>query len=229
MDKAIQFLLWHGYAVLFTLVFAEQIGLPLPATPILLAIGALAASGQFSFVIALLVALLASVLSDLIWYELGRRRGRSVLNIMCRISLEPDSCVRYTENAFARHGARALLFAKFVPGLNTAAPPLAGMLRMPMRRFLMWTSMGGLLWAGGLSGAGYFFHAQLRRIGILAMHLGTLSIVLMVAGFVGYAAWKYLGRDHYIRRLHGARLIPAEMIRRPEIHEGLESKNTQAS
>lgn len=149
MNETIEFLLRHGYVVLFLFVFAEQIGLPLPAIPVLLAMGALAGAGEMSYGLALGVAVIASVASDLIWYCVGRVRGGSVLNLLCRIALEPDSCVRRTEETFARHGARSLLFAKFVPGLNTAAPPLAGLFRMKLRRFLAFDALGALLYQIG--------------------------------------------------------------------------------
>ncbi|HLE04701.1 MAG TPA: DedA family protein, partial [Anaerolineales bacterium] len=154
MNEAFQFLLRYGYAVLFGFVFAEQLGLPIPAIPVLLAMGALVGAGHFSLAIAIPVALLAALLSDVIWYQLGRYRGPSVLNLICRISLEPDSCVRRTENVFASHGARALLFAKFIPGLSTAAPPLAGIFRMRLPRFLIWDGAGTLLWIGTFVGTG---------------------------------------------------------------------------
>ena len=124
MDQVAEFLTRHGYLVLFGTVFVEQIGLPLPAIPILLAAGALARTGHMDFMPVVALALLASLTSDCIWYEIGRRRGGRVLGLLCRISLEPDTCVRKTESVFARHGTRSLLIAKFVPGLSTAAPPM---------------------------------------------------------------------------------------------------------
>src|SRR3989442_381188 len=122
----VRFLLTHGYALLFACVLAEQVGLPVPAVPILLGVGALAGSGHMSVVVALCVAAAASLPPDLAWYELGRRRGSRVLGVLCRVSLEPDFCVRRTENLFVRYGWRTLLIAKFLPGLSTVAPPLAG-------------------------------------------------------------------------------------------------------
>ena len=122
MNELIEFLLRHGYIVLFGFVLFEQVGVPVPTAPVLLAAGALAAHGDLAFSVVLLIGLTASLPGDLVWFYLGRRRGRRVLNMICRISLEPDTCVRWTEDIFARHGNNALLIAKFVPGLNTAAP-----------------------------------------------------------------------------------------------------------
>src|SRR5262245_7301022 len=130
MTETINFLLQHGYAVVFWWVLAEQLGLPIPAVPVLLAAGALSGPGKLDFGMTLALGTLASLTSDTAWYALGRYRGGPVLSFLCRISLEPDSCVRRTHDTFSRHGVRSLLIAKFVPGLNTAAPPLAGMIGM---------------------------------------------------------------------------------------------------
>src|SRR5438552_18599461 len=111
MDGVIDVLVRHGYAVVVGWVFAEQIGLPLPAVPVLLAAGALAGSGRLSLGLVLAGGALASLVSDTIWYWVGRMRGGRVLGWLCRISLEPDSCVRRTERTFATHGLRSLLVA----------------------------------------------------------------------------------------------------------------------
>src|SRR5687768_16196907 len=111
-------------------------GLPVPAVPLLIAAGALAGSGKINLALAVCLAVTAVLLADICWYYLGRYLGSRVLNLLCRISLEPDSCVRRTEDVFARHSAHSLLIAKLVPGLNTAAPSLAGIFRMPMPRFV---------------------------------------------------------------------------------------------
>src|SRR2546425_12301375 len=95
----------------------EQLGLPVPAIPVLLAAGALAGSGQLSLALALLASIAAALLSDTLWFEIGRRKGVRVLKFLCRVSLEPDSCVRSTEQMFGRYGGRSLLVSKFVPGL----------------------------------------------------------------------------------------------------------------
>ena len=125
MHQTLEFVLKHGYLFVFGSVLAEQVGLPIPALPVLLAMGALSGKGQMSYPGALALCILAALLSDLMWYSMGRSRGASILRLLCKISLEPDSCVRQTENVFLRYGARALLFAKFVPGLSTVAAPLS--------------------------------------------------------------------------------------------------------
>src|SRR5436853_957572 len=164
MDAIIDVLVRHGYLVVFGWVLAEQIGLPLPAVPFLLAAGALAGDGRLSLALVLAAAGLASLVSDSVWYWIGRVGGGRVLRWLCRISLEPDSCVRRTEDAFGRYGSRSLLIAKFVPGLNTAAPPLAGIARMRFPRFALLTGLGGAIWAGVFIGLGWLFSRQLELV-----------------------------------------------------------------
>lgn len=219
--ESVDFLIRHGYTVLFLFVLAEQVGLPLPAIPVLLAVGALAGTGELGFVPVVVVSVVAAVLADAIWYELGRRRGVGVLRLLCRISLEPDSCVRRTEEVFVRHGARSLLVAKFIPGINTAAPPLAGVFRMRLGRFLVFDALGALLWAGTFIGLGWVFSEQLERVAAAARRLGGLLVVLLVAGATAYIAWKYYQRQRFLRDLRVARITPQELKRKLDAGEDI--------
>ncbi len=219
VDEAIQFLVRQGYTVLFVWVLVEQIGLPLPAIPLLLAAGALAGAGRLNIAIAIGVAVLAALLSDIVWYQIGRHRGSRVLQLLCRISLEPDWCVRRTEDVFARHGARSLLVAKFIPGLNTVAPPLAGIFRMRLPRFLLFDSLGALLWAGGFAGLGYLFSQQLERVAASALRLGTSLVGVLVGGLAAYIIWKYVQRQRFLRQLRIARISPEELKRKLDAGE----------
>ena len=214
MNETFQFVLRHGYSVLFVWVFAEQIGLPIPAIPILLAAGALAGAGQMRLGLALLLGVVASVISDCIWYQIGRRRGAKVLNFLCRVSLEPDSCVRRTEGIFARYGAKSLLVAKFVPGLNTAAPPLAGVFNMRFSRFLLFDAAGATVWTGGFIALGYIFSDQIERVAGRAAQLGSWLLVLILGGFAAYIVYKYWQRQRFIRSLRIARITPDELKQR---------------
>lgn len=219
MHEGIQFLIRHGYAVMFVCVFIEQMGLPLPAIPFLLAAGALAGAGQLNLTFAIGLAVAASLLSDMVWYEIGRRHGTKVLNLLCRISLEPDSCVRRTENVFARHGARSLLVAKFIPGLNTVAPPLAGIFQMRLSRFLLFDGLGALVWVGAFVGLGYLFSDQIEQVAAYALGLGTWLVVIVVGGLAAYIAWKYVQRQHFLRQLRIARITPEELKQRLDAGE----------
>ncbi len=136
MNEVAQFLIERGYIVLFSWVLFGQLGIPIPVVPILLAAGALAGIGKLNFALVFSSAFLAALLSDQVWYQIGLRRGSKVLSFLCRISLDPDSCVRRTKRIFARYGARSLLVAKFFPGMATLASPLAGISRMRLLHFL---------------------------------------------------------------------------------------------
>jgi membrane protein DedA with SNARE-associated domain len=215
----VSFLLRHGYALLFAIVLVEQAGLPLPALPVLLAMGALVGAGHFNMAVALLVVVAACLVADLAWFELGRRHGARILALLCRISLEPDSCVRRTENALAAGGARTLLLAKFLPGLSTAAPPVAGMLHMRLSRFLLWDVAGAVLWSGSYLALGYVFSDQLERIADLVAGLGSRLVTVIAAGLALYILWKYIQRRRFIRELAVARITPEELRRRLEAGE----------
>lgn len=211
MKETFEFLLEYGYLLLFATVLAEQLGLPIPSTPVLLAAGALAGRGDFSFGLLLALAVTAAVLSDIAWYYLGRSRGHQILRLLCRISLEPDTCVRRTEGIFWKQGAKMLLYAKFVPVLNTTAPPLAGVVGMPLGRFLIFDLAGSIIWVAAFAGVGYIFSDQLEFVAELAARLGGWLAVLLVAGLGGYILYKYLNRRKFIRDLRTARITVEEL------------------
>lgn len=218
-NQTLEFLIRHGYAVLFVWVFAEQVGVPLPATPLLLASGALAGSGQLNLGISIAIPVVAALLGDLLWYEFGRRRGGKVLNLLCRISLEPDSCVRKTETALALRGARSLLIAKFVPGLNTMAPPLAGIIGMRLSRFILFDALGALFYIGTFVGLGFVFSNQLEQVAARIARLGFSLVVIVAGGFAAYVTWKYLQRRRFIRSLRIARITPDDLRKKIEAGE----------
>jgi membrane protein DedA with SNARE-associated domain/rhodanese-related sulfurtransferase len=211
MERALEVLVQYGDAVVFAAVFGEQIGLPFPAEPFLMAAGALAGLGRLHPLRLLGVATLASLAGDVIWYWLGRAGGTRVLGWLCRISLEPDSCVRKTELMFTDHGARSLLFAKFVPAFSMVAPPLAGIVRMPFHQFVLFTGLGGVMWAGAYLALGWLFSSQLETVSRYADELGRLAVALFGLVFVGYIGFKYVGRRRFLRRLRVARITPAEL------------------
>jgi membrane protein DedA with SNARE-associated domain len=213
MKSTLEFVLRHGYSVLFVWVFLEQAGMPVPSIPILLAAGALAGQGRLNLAVAVTLPVLASLCSDTIWFELGRHKGSAVLGWLCRISLEPDSCVRRTEEVYVRLGARSLLLAKFIPGLNTVAPPLAGIFRMKMPKFLLFDALGALLWAGSFTALGFVLSDQLERVADYALRFGTSLVVLVVGGLGGFIAWKYHERRKFMRGLRVARMSPTELKR----------------
>jgi membrane protein DedA with SNARE-associated domain/rhodanese-related sulfurtransferase len=207
MDQAIEFLSRHGTLVLVGLIFAGGIGLPIPAPPVLLAAGVLAGSGKFSLGIVFGGSVLALLATDLLWYELGRRYGRRILALLCRISLEPDSCVQRTEDLFARRQAAAVLVSKFIPGLKTAAPPLAGMLRMRVPTFVLSDAAGTLLWIGAFMAVGFLFSDQVAR----AVQVSKWLVTGAGVAFAAWLAWKYFDRWRFLRQLRIGRVTPDEL------------------
>jgi membrane protein DedA with SNARE-associated domain len=217
----IAFLVRHGYAVLLAVVLLEQLGLPLPVVPFFLAGGALAGMGKLDFATALLVSLLACALSDAFWFELGRRRGIKVLRQLCRLSLEPDSCVRRTEDTFARRGPNTLLLAKFLPGLNTVASPLAGMIGMARLRFHALAGVGALLWVGTWMSVGWIFRSQLDRVLRSASEMGVRLGLVLALAFLAWLAYKWEQRRRFLRKLWIARVAPLELKRLMDSGEDL--------
>jgi len=206
-----QFLAGHGVALMFGAVFLEQIGLPIPSFPWLLAAGALSADGRFDLILGLMAAVAACLMADGIWFQLGRRRGNQVLGLLCRISLEPDSCVRRTMNVFTRYGMRGVVVAKFVPGMSTITPPLAGMSGLSAGRFLFFDGMGSVLYCGVFLFAGYFFSSEITQIGAAFARLGGDALELLVAICVVYIAFKWWQRQRLLRELRMARISVDEL------------------
>ena len=211
MNDTLQVLAQYGYLLLFAFVLAEQVGLPVPAIPVLLGVGALAGTGRMSLTLAFGAALAASLPPDLVWYELGRRRGARVLGLLCRISLEPDSCVRRTENLFLQRGRKALVIAKFFPGLSTIAPPLAGMIGIARWQFLVLDILATVLWAGTWMMLGYVFSDALELLASRAALLGHSLAVVLGAVLAAYILIKFVQRQRVLRSLRIARITPEEL------------------
>ena len=209
----LEFLGRHNEAAIFLYVFAEQVGVPLPAVPALLAMGALAAAGKLNFGVSLLLSVVASVLADMCWYVLGRTRGPGVLRFLCRISLQPDSCVGRTQEVFVRYGVRSLVIAKFIPGLNTIAPPLAGIVGVGVARFVAYSIAAALLWAGAWGGLGYLAGDALQQVVDHTGRLGTVLVVLVAAVIAAYVAVKWVQRQRFLRNLRMSRMSQDELKR----------------
>jgi membrane protein DedA with SNARE-associated domain/rhodanese-related sulfurtransferase len=157
------------------------------------------------------VALLACSLGDTAWYFAGRRYGDRVLKLLCRISLSPDSCVRQSETQFERWGRLALVLGKFVPGLSTIAPPLAGVMRLRWAEFLVLNGIGIVLWAGLAVGAGVLFHAQVDYVIGRLEDLGAAAAALGAALLGGYIALKWWQRRRFYKMLRLARITADDL------------------
>jgi membrane protein DedA with SNARE-associated domain/rhodanese-related sulfurtransferase len=212
-------LLTYGYVLLFTWVLVEQFGVPLPATPVLVAAGALSAEHQISFPVALLAGLMATLTADSSWFFIGKRYGHHVLRILCKLSMEPTICVRKTQNSFGRRRASTLLFAKFVPGLATLAPPVAGQNGMPYFTFLFFDAIGATLWLVTLLAAGRLFGDALKHDPSLLNWAGRFSGALLVLGILGFFIARVYRRRLVLRKLVAARLEPEELKRQLDAGE----------
>ena len=221
MSATVDFLVRHGYLLLFAWVFVEQLGLPLPSAPLLLAAGALAGTHRMNLELAIALPMVTVVMCDFFWYQLGRFKGMKVLQWLCRISLEPDSCVRRTQVRFERNGPWELVVARFVPGMNVVALPLAGIIRMPLQRFALFDGLGATLWAVGYIGTGYVFSNELEDVASHLAFLGRGLFALLLAGLLLYVGWKYFNRQRFLHKLRIARISPEELHRRMNAGEDI--------
>jgi membrane protein DedA with SNARE-associated domain len=213
MNETAEFVIRHGYAVLFFWILAEQGALPIPSVPLLLVCGALARTGHLSAVPILFFGVLACLIADGVWFQIGRGRGTKILGFLCRMALEPDSCVRQTESGFVRYGVRFLLVSKFIPGMNALAAPLAGSSRVGWVPFLLFDSLGAAIFISSWGTVGYVFTGQLEAIGNVVGRAGFrlfLSIVVLTGGWI---AWKYFQRRRFYKQLEMARIPVLELQR----------------
>jgi membrane protein DedA with SNARE-associated domain len=211
----------YGLPLVFINVLLEQAGLPIPSTPVLVLCGALAASGSMSPSRVLLIALVASLVPDAVWFAMGRRHGRRILKQLCRVSLSPESCVRQTEGLFDRYGLLSITVAKFVPGFSTVAPPLAGAAGVRLLPFLLASTVAALLWAGASLAVGWIFHEALADVAdwLESLGFGALLVVgALLGAFIAYRAWN---RRQFRRSLRIARISPTDLRRR--LDEGTET------
>ena len=214
MTSILQFVLKHGYFIFFAALFAHQIGCPLPGPLFLLAAGGLAAAGKMKFLVVVGLTISACVLADLVWYEAGRRRGERVLHFIHRLSRDPDFHDRRAKRIFARYGLLLLLVAKFVPGLDAVAPPLAAISRTGRVRFLVFDATGSALYGLVYGGLGYVFSHDLDRAANYVSRAGSFLLGLVFVGIcIYYTAHKLI---QWSGRVHGSRVAPIALVDRIE-------------
>jgi len=211
MDQMTSLLIQHGLSFVFFNVMLVQAGLPLPALPMLIVAGALVHGGQLSLAPVILAAVAGSLVGDMPWYIAGRVAGYRVLRVLCRVSIEPDSCVKQTETTFERWGAPSLLIAKFVPGFSIVAPPIAGAMRLGLPTFLFYSAVGAALWAGVGIVAGMVFHTQVDQVIRWLNEKGALAILILGVAAVLYVGFKWGERYLFIRAMRMARIKSAEL------------------
>ena len=201
----------HGYLLLALVCFAEAIGLPVPAALALLTAGAVAAYGGMHLYWVFAVSLVAMICGDLILYYMGRVSGWALLGLLCRLSANPESCILRSAEYFYRRGKQTLLFAKFIPGINTMSPPLAGSMKMRPGDFLQFDSAGASLYVGAYSLAGYLFSDALRAITRGLRSAGFAAEVIFGIGLAAYIVYRIWIYRKY-RLLDVIPRIPAEEL-----------------
>jgi membrane protein DedA with SNARE-associated domain len=211
MNQIIEWIHRYPYATVAIVVLLEQLGVPLPCYPLLLLAGTLAYQGEASGGGLLLTAVVAAVAADVAWYVAGARLGSRALRLLCKVSISPDSCVRQTENLFARVGLRSLLVAKFIPGLGAVATALAGVQRASVPAFLAYDTGGAVLWAGVPLLLGILFHSAIGDVLATLGDLGRKGAELVLAALALFIAIKIMRRWLLLRELRMARVSVHEL------------------
>ena len=211
MSQLINLILQFGLGLVFLNVLVEQAGVPLPAYPTLIVAGAYIGGDTLAVIALVATAVLAAVIADSLWYLAGRRHGMRVLRMLCRISLSPDSCVTQTESIFTRFGASSMLFAKFVPGFASVATAMAGAVGLRYWKFLLFDTMGALLWVGVAVALGRLFRDAIAEILDTLQALGKYGLLLVLVALAAYVASKWWRRRQFIQQLRMDRVSVGEL------------------
>lgn len=211
MSQFAQHLQTYGVLIVFGNVLLTQVGLPVPAFPVLIAAGALAFQDKLDWALVLGAAVAASVAADYFWFRAGRFYGKRILRLLCRISLSPDSCVGKTEDKFHRYSPNALVVAKFIPGFNTVAPPLAGAMGTSTPRFLVLTAIGGLLWSAVGVGIGAWFHDSVDEAIALLGQMGNAALQVLLGLLALFIMYKFIERRRLLRKMDVPRIGMREL------------------
>jgi membrane protein DedA with SNARE-associated domain/rhodanese-related sulfurtransferase len=221
MSDALSLIGRHGYSVVFLIVFLEAIGMPVPAALALVAGGAAAASGILRAPAVLLLAVAAMLLGDSLLYILGSYMGWALLGFLCKVSTNPETCILRSAESFYKRGRATLLIAKFVPGLNTMAPPLAGSMRMPFGQFMGLDIAGAFFYALAYGGVGFLFRdfvAAITRGFLAAGHIVEIVVAAALIVFISYRAWQYWQHRVY-------RIVPRVQV--TELAKKLQSEEAE--
>ncbi len=197
MNDLLSMMARHGYALVFVLLFAEAIGLPFPAAIALVAAGAAVASHALGASSVILAAIIALMIGDIAQFWLGRYTGWALLGFLCRLSMNPETCMLRSAESFYKRGKQTLLIAKFVPGVNTMAAPLAGSMKMHFAQFVRLDFAGSLLYVVTYLLVGYlsrdFLAATLR-----SFHAAGLAMEgVVIAALAAYAIYRILQFHKY--------------------------------
>jgi membrane protein DedA with SNARE-associated domain len=197
----------HPYAILLASALLERVGLPLFLSPVLVGAGALAATGQMRLDLGFWVALISCIIGDALWFEMGRKRGDKVLTTLCRISFEPDTCVRKSKVFLEKGASRTIFFAKWLPGVSHIIPAVAGLGGVSRRQFAVANTLGTAAYILVLMLAGYLPVEHIRvvpRVGSLVFEAGLLLVV-------GNVIVKYIQRRRFFEQLYESRISPQDL------------------
>lgn len=211
MEALLHIIAVYGLWVVFICVLLDQGGLPVPAYPPIIVTAALAVDANQSWLPILIVATLAAVIADLIWFAGGRRFGASLLRLMCKVSLSPDSCVGSTRRIYGKWGAPSLILAKYVPGFAAIATTLAGETGTSLRRFIIYDGIGAALWAGGAIALGVIFHEAVGAVLLELEQLGFYAVILLIAAIAAFVAVKWWQRYRFLMKIRMARISTDEL------------------
>jgi membrane protein DedA with SNARE-associated domain/rhodanese-related sulfurtransferase len=211
MPNLIDMLQTYGVLIVFAIVLVEQIGLPIPAFPILIVAGALAVGGDISWPAALAVAVGACLISDFFWFRAGRLYGNRILRLLCKISLSPDYCVTQTEDKFNRYGPKSLVVSKFIPGFNIIASPMSGALGISTGRFLLFSMSGSLLWSGTGLAIGAYFYKSVDQVLLMLEDMGSTALIVLLSLLALFVAFKYVERRNFRRGMEVERISMLEL------------------
>jgi membrane protein DedA with SNARE-associated domain len=211
MNDLLSLISHHGYLLLAVICFAEAVGLPLPAALGILTAGAVAAYGDLHLYLVLAIGVLAMMSGDVILYFAGRVTGWALLGLLCRLSANPETCILRSAEYFYRRGKQTLLFAKFIPGINTMSPPLAGSMKMRPGDFLLYDAVGATLYVGAYAVAGYLFSDALRAITRGLRSAGFAAEVIFGIGLAAYLVYRIWVYRKY-RMLDVIPRVPAEEL-----------------
>jgi membrane protein DedA with SNARE-associated domain/rhodanese-related sulfurtransferase len=200
-----------GLLIVAVNVLLDQIGLPVPAVPTLIVAGALGADGHLPLAAVFVWSVIACLVADAGWYWVGEKYGIRVLKTICKVSLEPDSCVSQTQTRFERWGVNSLVIAKFIPGLAIIAPPLAGAMRIGWPRFVFLSTCAAILWVGAGLTAGVLFKSQIGQVLEHLQEFGSVAGAAIMALLAAYIAFKWWQRRRFYQLLRMARISVAEL------------------
>ena len=214
MPVALDIFIQYGYAILFLWVFAEMLGVPIPSAPVLVTAGTLTATHRLNLPLVLLAIVAGCIVADTIWFYLGKRYGGAIVRLVCRLSLESSTCVRRTENYFTKHGPKALLVAKFIPGLTTLAAPIAGQTGMSYQTFFAFDVMGSLIWSLALTLSGRFFGDVLKLDPVVQSWIRDSFGVIFVLAVIGFVLYRVMRQQRFLKEIRTSRLEPEDLKRR---------------